>query len=197
MNSTLEFFMAFNPNIHHRQSIRITNHDYSQSGAYFITVCTHQRAHMFGEIIDGRMVLNGAGLIVQNCWHKISTHFSMAFMDEWVIMPNHMHGIIVINNVGAIHESPNEKPRNIRAIHESPLQMTIIARRNMIIPKLIGRFKMQAAKQINTRRNTPGIPIWQRNYWERIIRDEHEMQSVRQYICNNPAQWPQDDLNDM
>ena len=153
--------------------------------------------HLFGEIIDGRMVLNDAGLIVQNCWHAIPTHFPTAFLDECVIMPNHMHGIVVINNVGAIHESPNEKPRNIRAIHESPVQMTIVERRNMIIPKLIGRFKMQAAKQINILRNTPGTPIWQRNYWERIIRDEREMLLVRQYIRNNPAQWQHDDLNDV
>ncbi len=203
--------MAFNPNIHHRQSIRMPGYDYSQAGAYFITLCTHQRAHLFGEIIDGRMTLNDAGLIAQNCWNAIPEHFPLVYLDEFIIMPNHIHGIVVINNVGEIHESPNEHTRHVRAnnhspnehkrhvraIHESPLQMTIVERRNMIIPKLIGRFKMQAAKQINLGRYTPGIPVWQRNYWERIIRDEREMQSVRQYIRNNPAQWQHDDLNDM
>ena len=189
--------MAFNPDLHQRQSIRMPSHVYSQPGAYFITVCTHQRAHLFGEIIDGRMLLNEAGLIAQNCWHAIPEHFPLVYLDECVIMPNHMHGVVVINDVGAIHESPRRFAHPQRAIHESPLQLNIVARRNMTIPKLVGRFKMQAAKKINILRNTPGTPIWQRNYWERIIRDEPELQSVRQYIRNNPAQWQHDDLNDM
>ena len=184
--------MAYNPNIHHRKSIRLPSHDYSQTGAYFITVCTHQRTHLFGEIIDGNMILNEIGRILLKCWREIPEHFSMVRVDEFIIMPNHMHGIIVIDAVGAIHESPRYTAHPQRAIHESPLQINIVARRNMIIPKLVGRFKMQAAKQINIFRNTPITPIWQRNYWERIIRTEQEMQLVRQYIRNNPVQWQHD-----
>lgn len=186
--------MAFNPDIHHRQSIRITNHDYSQQGGYFITVCTHQRAHLFGEIIDGRMVLNDTGIIAQKCWHEIPTHFPMVFLDESVIMPNHMHGIITINGVGANNHSPNSIARNIRANNHSPLPKGINGT-SKTVGSIIRGFKIGVT--CCYRNHGYADPIWQRNYWERIIRDERELQSVRQYIRNNPAQWQHDDLNDM
>ena len=149
------------------------------------------------------MHLNAAGRMVQSMWDVISANYPNVSLDAYVVMPDHFHGLVVISDsVGAIHESPGCFVRQSpgcfvppqRAIRESPLQMTLVARRNMIIPKLIGRFKMQTAKQINTLRNTPGNPLWQRNYWERIVRDQSELQAIRAYIHNNPRKWQSDQL---
>ena len=190
--------MAFNPDIHHRQSIRSINNNYSQSGGYFITVCAHQRAHLFGEIIDGRMLLNEAGLIAQNCWHAIPTHFPTAFLDECVIMPNHMHGIVVITDrKGTACRAQCKKTEYQGTACRAPTVEQFGKPISGSIATIIRSFKSASTRQINMQRNTPGIPVWQRNYWERIIRDEPELQSVRQYIRNNPAQWQHDDLNDM
>ncbi|WP_092460028.1 transposase [Thermoflavifilum thermophilum] len=126
---------------------------------------------MFGEIEDGEIILNDWGIIAQQCWLEIPNHFPNVSLDEHVIMPNHIHGIMIINddnnntrNVGAIHD--------VGAIHELPLPQQppdAYQRRKMLLPKIMGYFKMNVAKQINIFRNTPGQPIWQRNYDERII----------------------------
>nr|VFK38088.1 MAG: Transposase IS200 like [Candidatus Kentron sp. SD]VFK42835.1 MAG: Transposase IS200 like [Candidatus Kentron sp. SD] len=145
-----------------------------------------------------------AGEIVAEEWRRTATVRDNLQLDQWVVMPNHFHGILTITGpiVGAIHESPPQKPEpravraiHVRAIHESPLQpqsprhMTVAQRRNMTLSKLIGRFKMLSSKRINQSRNTPGARLWQRNYWEHIVRDEPELQRLREYIQNNPIRW--------
>jgi REP element-mobilizing transposase RayT len=177
--------MKYNPDIHHRRSIRLQGYDYSQNGAYFVTLCTQNRECLFGEIVNGEMILNEQGKIVEQCWNDLSNHYDNIELDAYVIMPNHFHGIIFItdtvdnvDNVGAIHELPRQQQR-----------------RKMLLPKIIGRFKMNSAKQINQIRNTPGIPVWQRNYYEHIIRDEKSLENIRNYIINNPLQWYYDDYN--
>ncbi|MDD3806815.1 MAG: hypothetical protein PHE86_02090 [Candidatus Marinimicrobia bacterium] len=178
--------MKYNPEEHHRQSIRLKDYDYSQPGAYFVTICTQNQECLFGKIVDGKMVLNECGKITKQCWLDIPNHYSNAELDEFVIMPNHIHGIIIIVggiNVGAIHESPQ---------HESPLPPhSTITRRKMLLPKIIGFYKMNSAKQINQIRHMPGTPVWQRNYYEHIIRNENEneLNRVHKYIINNPLQW--------
>jgi REP element-mobilizing transposase RayT len=174
--------MKYNPEKHHRRSIRLQGYDYSQPGAYFITICTKDRKYLFGNIIDGKMVLNEYGKIAQQCWLDIPLHYQNVELNEFVVMPNHVHGIIIINindTVGTIHELPlHELP-----LHELPLQKQ--QRRLMTLPKIIGRFKMNSAKQINQLRQTPGIPLWQRNYYEHIIRNKHELNRIKEYIINN------------
>jgi REP element-mobilizing transposase RayT len=102
-------------------------------------------------------------------------------------MPNHFHGIITINNhVGAIHELP---------LHELPLQIEPKQRRKMLLPKIIGFLKMNSAKEINQIRATLGYPVWQRNYYEHIIRSEEEMNRIHRYIIDNPAKWAEDENN--
>ncbi|SFV34330.1 transposase [Thermoflavifilum thermophilum] len=176
-----------NNNIHHRRSIRLRGYDYSSAGAYFITICTHNRECLFGDIVDGKMRLNEWGEIAQQCWLQIPNHFTNTSLDEFMIMPNHMHGIITINGntVGAIHELPlqNELP-----LHSDPYQL-----RKMLLPKIIGYFKMNVAKQINEHRQTPGQPMWQRNYYEHIIRDDDDLNRIREYIINNPLKWESDE----
>jgi len=211
--------MKYNPQIHHRRSIRLQGYDYSQNGAYFITLCTHNRECLFGQIQNGQMILNEYGKMVEQCWNNLSNHYDNIELDAYVIMPNHFHGIILItdnvdnvDNVRAIRELPihelpihelpiHELPRQRKhelPIHEFPRQQQKQRqqqRRKMLLPKIVGRFKTNSAKQINQMRNTPGISVWQRNYYEHIIRDEKSLENIRNYIINNPAKWQDDDYN--
>ena len=144
------------------------------------------------------MVLNAAGIIVRDEWLKCARMRSEYELDEFVVMPNHFHAIIKFSDtVGAIHELPLQQNDAITGMtspnHESPLQMTRTQRRNMGLSKLIGRFKMLSAKQINAVRQSHGIPVWQRNYYEHIIRSETELNRIREYVTNNPANWEKDD----
>lgn len=163
---------------HHRHSIRLQHYDYSAVGAYFITLCTREKVCLFGDINDGEIILNGLGSIIQNLWNDLPNRYENTELDEYVIMPNHFHGIISIKtNVGTIQN---------RAIRELPLH---ISRRKMLLPKIIGYYKMKSSKQINRLRNTHGISVWQRNYYEHIIRNDDELLSIREYIANNPFNW--------
>jgi putative transposase len=128
------------------------------------------------------MQLNDFGKIVSDQWANTAEIHKNIELDGWVVMPNHFHGIVIFAD-------------NVGAIHESPLQMTIKQRRNMALPKLIGRFKMLTAKNINQLRRTPGSPIWQRNYYKYIVRDEAALNRIRQYINENPARWGEDAEN--
>lgn len=166
--------MTFDPTIHHRRSIRLQGYDYSQAGMYFVTLCTRNRECLFGEIVDETMRLNPVGQIVTDSWTWLAQRYEHVELDEWVVMPNHLHGIVVINDhcKGGSRTAPT-KP----------------------IGRLIGAYKTVSTKQANTFRQTPGMLLWQRNYWERIVRDAAELLSIQEYICNNPAQWAQDKLH--
>jgi putative transposase len=167
---------------HHRRSNRLRGYDYSIAGAYFVTICIQNRKCLLGNIVKGEMRLNDFGKIVSDQWVKTADINNNIELDEWVVMPNHFHGIVIFTHT-------------VGAIHESPLQMTIKQRRNMALPKLIGRFKMLTAKNINQLCRTPGSPIWQRNYYEHIVRDEIGLNRIRQYINENPARWDEDTEN--
>jgi len=185
--------MTHDPDRHNRRSIRLQGHDYSQAGVYFITICTQDRACLFGDVVNGDMRLNDAGRIVQAVWYGLPNHHSGIGLDAFVVMPNHVHGVVVIGTafVGAIHESPLQKqplPTQSGPAH-------IADRRRMLLSKIIGRFKMVSAKQINVLRETPGIPVWQRNYYEHVIRNEDYLNHIRQYILDNPLRWDLDREN--
>ena len=135
-----------------------------------------------GDVVKGLMELSLEGEIVQKEWLDIQNRFQNVQLDVFVVMPNHLHGIIEIIDDG----------KNVGAIHELPLQQRP---RRMLIPKIIGRFKMQSSKQINILHNSQGKPIWQRNYYEHIIRNENELNKIRQYIIDNPAKWEFDREN--
>jgi len=170
-----------------RRLRRLRNYDYSQAGGYFITICTYNREYLFGEIINQEMMLNYVGRIVEEWWVELEKKFSSVKLDDYVIMPNHTHGIITIvegewDDVGAIHELPLQDK---------------IERRRMLIPKMVGYFKMNSAKYVNRVRNTEGTPLWQRNYYEHVVRSEDEWNRIRQYIRNNPLKWQLDRENRM
>ncbi|MDP4009474.1 MAG: hypothetical protein Q8P53_00625 [Candidatus Shapirobacteria bacterium] len=170
---------------YHRRSIRLKKWNYSGGGYYFITICSFERRQMFGAIINGKMISNNNGLIIENWLIKLEARFDLV-MDIFQIMPNHIHLILIIKNVGAIHESPkliNGSIRKLnRAIHESPLP------KRSMLSKIIGYLKMNASREI-------GMFVWQRNYYEHIVRNEIELKKIREYIRMNPIMWERDRNN--
>ena len=177
-----------------RRSIRLQNYDYSQPGGYYLTLVAFQREHLFGDIIKAEMVLNEAGKIVLEIWEKLPERYPNVITDERVVMPNHFHGVLFITDdipipVGAIHDLPRQK-RGIETPEEYRLR-----RRRMLLPKVVGYFKMNTAKAINLLLNSSGVPVWQRNYYEHIIRNDDELNRIRKYIYYNPQQWEKDEEN--
>ena len=172
--------MKFDLNKHHRRSIRLKGYDYSQAGAYFVTVVAYQRECLFGDILDGDVMLNEFGMIVDETWQWLENQYSYVESGTSVVMPNHFHGILVIHDDGrgGSRTAPTTEP-----IKRKPLG------------RLIGAFKTVSTKQINLLRDTEGQVVWQRNYYERIIRDEREMDRIHRYIESNPSQWADDTEN--
>jgi len=181
-----------------RRSIRLRGYDYSSPGEYFITICTQNRELFLGDVVNGEMVLNDIGVIARDFWNRIPERYEHVVLDAFVVMPNHIHGIIcieyhpghpagAIHPVGAIHELPlrdgNSGPETYRK-----------QRRQMLLSKIIGWYKMNVAKQANILLNNSGNRFWQRNYYEHIIRNEKSLHRIKDYIINNPAQWD-DDMN--
>lgn len=182
--------MPYNPDIHHRRSIRLPGYDYAQPGTYFITACTHNRECLFGDIVDGAVRLNEMGRIVAEEWIKTGTIRPEITLDEWVVMPNHFHGILCIDDhVGAHGMRPGDLRTNNRAHIGAPLR-----RQSRSIGSIMAGFKSASTKRINHQRNTPGGPIWQRNYYEHVIRNETDLRRIRDYVATNPAKWELDSL---
>jgi REP element-mobilizing transposase RayT len=168
----------YDPQRHHRRSIRLKGYDYAQAGAYFLTVCTKDRACLFGDIVDGLMVLNVAGRVVDECWKAIPSHFSYVELDAFVVMPNHIHGVLRIDAVGA---------KNV-----SPLPSRRLGTSNTI-GSVIRGFKIWVTKWM--RANADIHDVWQRNYYEHVIRDKSSLNRIREYIANYPASWADDAEN--
>jgi REP element-mobilizing transposase RayT len=176
-------------NKRHRRSIRLKGYDYTQPGAYFVTICTQDRACLFGEVVDGQMRLNEFGEIVRECWLAIPDHFSHTVLDEFVIMPNHVHGII------SIVDASTDVTVVVGATHASPLRIRPRGPERKSIGAIVGSFKSATTKRINGPRGTPGVPVWQRNYYEHIIRNQESLNRIRQYILDNPQRWSSDREN--
>lgn len=174
--------MAYDSSKPHRRSIRLKGYDYSRPGEYFVTLCTEHREMLFGEIVNGEMRLNPFGEIVQSCWDDLVDHYAHVELDAFMIMPNHVHGIIRLTdvNVGADMVGAGLKP--------AP------ARRHGL-PEIVRAFKTFSARRINVLRQTEGITVWQRNYYEHIIRSDIEWNAIAGYIENNPANWNVDSDN--
>lgn len=184
----------------HRRSIRLRGYDYAQAGAYFVTIVTKDRACLFGEIVDGEMRPNQFGRIIQATWNELPEHYSGVECDAFVVMPNHVHGIIVLveddggvgsNDVGAGLKpaQPGLRPTTAPRAGLNP------APTRHRLAEIIRAFKTFSARRINDMRKTPGFPIWQRNYYEHIVRSENELNRIREYIANNPLQWEMDREN--
>jgi len=177
---------VFDPDIHHRSSIRLRSYDYSQAGAYFITLCTQKRECLFGAVVDDGMRLNDVGRMVQNVWGALPGYYPRVELDSFVVMPNHIHGIIMLHDVGAQFIAPNndQGAANPGAMNRAPT-----------IGGIIRAFKARCTHSINQLRSVQGVSLWQRNYYEHVIRNEPSLQKIREYITNNPAQWAIDREN--
>ena len=185
---------------HNRKSIRLKGCNYAQAGLYFITICTHNRAHLFGQIINGEMVLNAAGSVAVKCWQDIPAHFPTAALHEYVVMPNHVHGIIELQPpfpVGANDYSPqNNHMDNDRANGNSPRRQAMPFRSpSQSIGSIVRGFKIGVTKWFRYENEfAQNAQIWQRNYYDHIIRNDAAYHRISNYILNNPAKWKDDQL---
>lgn len=175
-----------------RKNLRLERYDYAASGAYFVTVCAQGRAGLFGEVVDDEMRVNNAGELIRNVWNELPSRFQNVVLDEFVVMPNHVHGIVwmgvqKIADVGALLAAPG---------HDVPATPNQGAASSA--PTLGGvmrAFKSLSAIAVNRLLERTGVSVWQRNYYEHVIRDERELNLVREYIVNNPLQWSLDREN--
>lgn len=175
--------MNYNPKIHHRRSTRLKEYDYSQAGMYFITLVTCNRIHLFGNIENDCMMLNGYGAIACKEWMNTEKIRKNMTLGEMIVMPNHVHGIIIINDAYA--SNTGEEMSNLNQKLQSASQA---------IGSVIRGYKSAVTKQINAIRQTTES-VWQRNYYEHIIRDEQSYQRIFDYISTNPSRWKEDSLN--
>ncbi len=235
--------MKYDPDKHHRKTIRLKGYDYSNAGAYFVTICVQNRECLFGEIQNGKMILNDFGKIIDHHWRNIPSHFQNVALDEYIVMPNHFHGVlwlvgdgntatpenavtgitvgakhsgqIIVNehddvagNVGAMHSQTliYSKQDDV-ARNASPLHVDHHPNRRPNHPDhpngtkpgslsaIIQNFTSITSRKINRIRKTPGKKLWQRNFHDRIIRNDKELFNIRQYIIDNPLKWEVDNEN--
>ncbi len=183
--------MTFDPATHHRRSIRLQGCDYSRAGAYFVTVCTQNHACLFGEVAGGSMQPNGAGQMVTHEWNRLETRFPGIELDAFVIMPNHIHRILVITVpvVGAgLVPAPNGPTTRMATVTGATTRVA------PTLGDIVGTFKscttVLYAGNVRTSRWPAFLGrLWQRNYYEHIIRDYESLESIRKYIADNPMQW--------
>jgi putative transposase len=174
-----------------RRSVRLKGYDYSRAGAYFVTICVQNRECLFGRIEGGQMVSNDGGVMIRTVWNEIPPHYPGIEIDAFVIMPNHIHGIMVI--VGA---APRGRPDYGNEMNGQPRGVAP----TLSLPDVVHRFKTMTTKRYADGVKQHGWPpftgkLWQRNYYEHIIRNENELNRIREYIVGNPARWALDREN--
>ncbi len=172
-----------------RQSIRLSGYNYESSGYYFVTICTTKHKSLFGDIVNGKMILNQEGEIVSINWLKTLKIRKNVKLEEWVIMPNHIHGILIINNHNNILNDNDKcfyKYSNVKKMFKSP---------SNTIGSIIRGFKSSVTKEVRQLYDRPQMKIWQRNYHDHIIRNENEYYKISSYIRNNPQNWKHDCFN--
>lgn len=205
--------MAYDPDKHHRQTVRLKHYDYRQAGAYFVTICTYQRLCVFGDVINGVMQLSQSGEIVKTVWHELPLYYRNVTLDQFVVMPNHIHGIIfldvasVLAPVGAdpvwARVGAGFKPAQ-KFNHASNASISAGNEENQggfetrpykkqyALSEIVRGFKTFSARKVNEAADTKGHPMWQRSYYEHVIRNELSLAGIRTYINDNPAQWESD-----
>ena len=183
--------MTYNRTKQHRRSLRLKGYDYTQTGAYFVTLYTHNRACLFGAVLDGKVQLNDAGEMVEHWWFELKQKFATVETNEFVIMPNHCHGIVIISDglVGAdLCVGPVPEGAHTGAPLRPRLSTVIQWFKTMTTNHYIRSVKTGAWPRFNGR-------LWQRNYYEHVIRNEGSLNRIRQYILDNPARWQFDREN--
>ncbi len=201
---TLNNMTRFNPDIHRRRSVRLKDYDYSKAGAYFVTVCVQHRECLFGSVSNGEMLLNDAGRMIKAIWEELPERFKILQLDQFIVMSNHFHGIIILNDCrgescirpDVVNVSGVADGTGTKGDHKDRPYGTV--------DNSLGRI-IQAFKSLTTHAYVNGVNnldwptfpgrLWQRNYYEHIIRNEDELTRARQYIINNPLKWELDEEN--
>lgn len=178
---------------HHRRSIRLKGCDYAQPGAYFVTICTKHRECVLGNVAGGRIALTRIGEIVRRCWCELPRRFPHLDLDAFVIMPNHLRGIVVLTGRG---EASAVVPHAAMCpeAEASPLRRACGTRPDSLA-SAIQAFKASSTRRVNRVDGTPGASLWQRNYYEHIVRSEKSLDAIRRYVEANPANWSSDPDN--
>ena len=191
----------YNPKIHHRRSIRLKGYDYTQAGFYFITICCEDRIFRFGNIDHGKMILNEFGRIAYNEWVKLPERYPNIDLDVFQIMPNHLHGIIVIPVGATLAVAPLNSVAPLDAVvsmdHDIDKNRARVNRAPMV-GDIVGAYKSMVANgclKIYKSKNELMGKLWQRNYWEHVIRDDVAYHRISEYIINNPIKWMNDKFN--
>ena len=195
MHGNGQHSMKYDPDKHHRQSIRLKGYDYTQANAYFVTVCTRDRECLFDDPVLRR--------ITEECWLYLPCHFPNVVLDEWVLMPNHFHGILVLGEAfpGILWDGGRHGAKGggdddqVSAGNASPLPWPPPHLAPHSLGALIGNFKSLIARRVNATRNAMGAPVWQGNYYEHVIRDREYFDRTRENVINNPLNWQSDENN--
>ena len=192
--------MKFNNEKYSRKSTRLKGHNYSFPGAYFVTICTQDRECIFGDVIDKRMVLNNNGNIARHLWFKLSKTFANIKSPTFVVMPNHIHGIIIIQRQIKNHIPQNTKNQKKDFLNEKPSmnsieqpEWSLMKNPSLTLGKIVRFYKAQVTRRI--RQNSDTYFRWQKNYYEEIIRNNRELEQKRIYILENPSNWEEDTEN--
>jgi REP element-mobilizing transposase RayT len=189
--------MKYDPKKHHHRSIRLKGYDYASPGWYYVTICTCEREFSFGEIVRDQMHPSEIGAIVQECWNEIPQHFRRASLDVSIVMPNHLHGVVIIGGdvpsrtgtlgTGTPWRAPTNSGVPVRAAAFGKPVLGWLA-------TMVGLFKQAVTRRVRARHGVP-LQVWQDNFYEYIIRNEKELNRIREYICNNPLRWAYDSEN--
>lgn len=199
--------MPYNPDQHHRRSIRLQNWDYASAGAYFVTICVKNRECVFGDIVDAEMRLNTLGNIVAEYWQDLPQYFPRIELDAFVVMPNHAHFVVWLNppddarvEMGDVRAQWNCAPTPHAPATRAPTETTspigkrfTVDKQRPMLGQVVRAFKAATTRLIR-QSGSDGF-AWQRNYYEHIIRDERALEGVRKYILDNPANWAGDEEN--
>lgn len=176
---------------HRRRSLRLNGYDYSRPGAYFVTISTFKGRNLFGEIHNREMFLNDAGRIVERTWLEIPDHFLIADLDSFIVMPNHIHGILVLIDVGRGRARSTCICLQVCRIPTERFGKPVPGS----LPTIIRPFKSAATKRINDLRGIKRMVVWQRNYYEHVIRGNRSLNRIGKFIRENPIRWADDPEN--
>jgi len=186
--------MKYDPQKHHRRSIRLPGYDYTQPGAYFVTICSYQREHVFGEVVDGEMKCNRWGEIAREEWFKTAVlrPYVRLYKEQFVVMPNHAHGIIwIVDDVGGLHTNTSIMQKTQLNLAKRAEQRSAPTVQPRSLGAIIRGYKSAVTYAINGLMNVRGV-VWQKNYYEHIVRNETELTAIAKYIDANPFNWQLD-----
>lgn len=191
---------VYDPDIHNRRSMRLKGYDYSQAGAYLVTVVTQERLTLFGDVLKGRMQLNPAGEMVQRIWKEMPDRFPHIVMDTFIAMPNHVHGIIILAGAGRAGTQNSYKPSEFDMKTRATTRVAPTVDGRTRLGNVVGVFKsLTTLEYTRGVRDMNWLPfkrrLWQRNFYEHIVRTDASLQKYRKYIVDNPVQWPFDREN--